>query len=127
MKIMSRIRSNSEIESELEYFDNFKIDDIGIIINRELLNSDNYETIYNNAIEIICEKLFLERKKLKLGPYKRITQKDTVHTCSICLDNFKEGTYKRELCCGHVFHKKCIDKWVQKDHSCPICRKNPFI
>jgi Ring finger domain len=24
--------------------------------------------------------------------------------------------------CGHVFHKSCILRWIQKAHSCPDCR-----
>lgn len=28
-----------------------------------------------------------------------------------------------KLCCGHEFHKKCIEKWLETSTSCPICRK----
>ncbi|XP_021276759.1 E3 ubiquitin-protein ligase RHA2B-like [Herrania umbratica] len=62
-------------------------------------------------------------------------------TCAVCLSQLKEGDEVRELrnCC-HVFHKDCIDRWVDydQDHdhdydfdhddhednhkTCPLCR-----
>ncbi|XVF35230.1 hypothetical protein REPUB_Repub18cG0127600 [Reevesia pubescens] len=57
-------------------------------------------------------------------------------TCAVCLSQLKEGNEVRELrnCC-HVFHKDCIDRWVEydQDHdhdcdqednhkTCPLCR-----
>jgi len=44
--------------------------------------------------------------------------------CSICHDNYKLREYKRELDCSHVFHKRCIDKWLKNNLSCPICRQD---
>lgn len=26
------------------------------------------------------------------------------------------------LSCGHMFHAKCIQKWIKYKRSCPICR-----
>ena len=40
-------------------------------------------------------------------------------TCSICL----EKTIEKPQDCGHVFHKKCIDTWLSKNNTCPVCRK----
>lgn len=60
----------------------------------------------------------------QLGKYKKINKQDVLlsDTCSICCDNYKCGEYKRELPCSHVFHKKCIDKWLCGNDHCPICR-----
>lgn len=44
--------------------------------------------------------------------------------CSICLEEFKIGSFERKLSCTHSFHKKCIDRWLNIINSCPICRKN---
>ncbi|KAF7822719.1 putative RING-H2 finger protein ATL19 [Senna tora] len=43
--------------------------------------------------------------------------------CSICLEEFQGG----ENClvfpvCGHVFHCKCILRWIEKKLTCPVCR-----
>ena len=46
-------------------------------------------------------------------------------TCCICLSNYKVREHKRELPkCHHIFHKRCIDRWLRKDDDrrCPICR-----
>ncbi|CAN1223108.1 RING-H2 finger protein ATL56 [Linum grandiflorum] len=43
--------------------------------------------------------------------------------CVVCLDGIKQGQWCRMLCgCGHVFHRRCVDTWLSKVPSCPICR-----
>ena len=45
-------------------------------------------------------------------------------SCDICMEEFKLKEYKRIIpSCKHYFHKKCIDKWLKKKSTCPICRK----
>lgn len=44
--------------------------------------------------------------------------------CNICMDHFSFRQYKRTLPkCNHTFHKKCIDSWLKKNSSCPVCRQ----
>ena len=64
-----------------------------------------------------------------LPKYTRINNSDFLllnnASCSICFDNYKSGEYKRHLHkCNHVFHKKCIDKWLKTtaNMECPVCR-----
>lgn len=42
--------------------------------------------------------------------------------CPICLEEFKGRQHCRRFNCSHVFHKKCIDKWLTKKTQCPVCR-----
>ncbi|KAL0702810.1 hypothetical protein Bca4012_058932 [Brassica carinata] len=43
--------------------------------------------------------------------------------CVVCLGVFKQGQWCRNLPgCGHVFHRKCVDAWLLKAGTCPICR-----
>ncbi|XP_060184476.1 probable E3 ubiquitin-protein ligase RHA1A [Lycium barbarum] len=48
----------------------------------------------------------------------------TTSTCAVCLCTFEEGEEVRELIkCNHIFHKDCLDTWLQKDSAtCPLCR-----
>lgn len=43
--------------------------------------------------------------------------------CVICLDDLRneEKTGKLENC-EHIFHKKCIKKWLEENPICPVCR-----
>ena len=48
-------------------------------------------------------------------------------SCSICLDEYQ----KQEMIvvmrkCGHVFHKKCINEWLEGNDRCPNCNENVF-
>lgn len=42
-------------------------------------------------------------------------------TCSICLDTVNPLSFRKRkyLVCGHLFHKKCIDKIYRP--NCPLC------
>ena len=48
--------------------------------------------------------------------------------CSICLENlFSEEDLETnndiiELKCKHMFHKKCLDPWVNEHKKCPLCK-----
>jgi hypothetical protein len=46
--------------------------------------------------------------------------------CSICLVDFEIGEECRKLPepCGHLFHKRCIDRWFQVSAQCPMCKRS---
>lgn len=48
--------------------------------------------------------------------------------CPVCADSIKNRDEIRELCnCSHVFHKDCLDKWVDEGQvTCPLCRSMLF-
>ena len=41
--------------------------------------------------------------------------------CIICLENFKNGDESIILPCVHIFHSKCIRRWVERKRTCPFC------
>ena len=89
-----------------------------IIFNIEFetnqINEDNPKKFKNcNEINNILGK-----------PIKIKNNNDILNECCfICMEKYKLSEYKRELPnCKHYYHKKCIDKWLKKKATCPICR-----
>lgn len=87
--------------------------------------SNNYiipEISIDNTLEI----LGLERVSVNdIIPKQKVIKSDDPlikEICVVCHEDYKCGEYKRSLNCGHIFHKKCIDKWLKTNLSCPYCR-----
>jgi hypothetical protein len=43
------------------------------------------------------------------------------HECSICLDKITNNN-KKVLTCSHIFHRDCVNTWLQESANCPLCR-----
>ncbi|XP_015078822.1 RING-H2 finger protein ATL16-like [Solanum pennellii] len=45
--------------------------------------------------------------------------------CAVCLNDFQHNEKLRIIpSCAHIFHIDCIDVWLQKNATCPLCRTN---
>ncbi|CAL5439715.1 unnamed protein product [Camellia sinensis] len=49
---------------------------------------------------------------------------DPPESCAVCLYDFDGGDEIRRLTnCRHIFHRSCLDRWMDHDHrTCPLCR-----
>lgn len=65
--------------------------------------------------------LLQEEKRLRdeANPKKR--RKLNIIQCSICLEKLPKKQ-KEFLCCAHFYHKRCINKWLERNSTCPECR-----
>ena len=62
---------------------------------------------------------FVDSQRCKLASNLSI-----VESCSICLHNFQKDEIVFALKChvNHIFHEKCLHKWVETRMACPLCR-----
>ncbi|KAF5196922.1 hypothetical protein FRX31_013490 [Thalictrum thalictroides] len=60
----------------------------------------------------------LERIKYKSEDCKQVT------SCSVCCEEFMIEEEIRKMPCSsaHIFHADCIQKWLEINHICPVCR-----
>nr|GMD10518.1 E3 ubiquitin-protein ligase RHA1B-like [Ipomoea batatas] len=53
---------------------------------------------------------------------------DPPESCAVCLYEFdRDDEIRRLTNCRHIFHRSCLDRWMDHDQkTCPLCR-TPFI
>lgn len=74
----------------------------------EYYNQQDYE--YKNAIDEYRE----HEERIHRNAYNIL--------CPICFVDISRQQQSELLPCCHLFHKKCIKTWMEKSHTCPMCR-----
>ena len=72
----------------------------------------------------VSEKLGLspaDIERLPCCPYAAGMWEEEDRRCSICLGEAEVGEQVRVLACRHHFHRLCIDQWLLKKPTCPLC------
>lgn len=62
--------------------------------------------------------------KLTITKYTEHAQNDT---CAICLESFTINDMVSVMKCNHNFHAECLEEWLTKHRSCPLCRRVPNV
>lgn len=71
-------------------------------------------------VERLREELAEKRKEInKLKENDLAIRLEDDLTCIICQELFIEST---TLSCSHSFCNYCLNSWMKKKHTCPICR-----
>ena len=83
-----------------------------------------------NVRELIqqCIKAAQHRVSTKLAyPYFVLKRADPIceTSCAFCFQRFAPREHARQLSCGHIFHRKCVDKALLKEchNTCPCCSR----
>ncbi|KAG9153726.1 hypothetical protein Leryth_005859 [Lithospermum erythrorhizon] len=96
---------------------------IGVVSDHDHQMDDSsvYDVVGSGlaGVVLLAEQLNLNR----VFSYNYHEKEDPNSKCVVCLNYFGDGDHVRKLGCRHVFHKDCLDGWL--DHlnfSCPLCR-----
>lgn len=91
--------------------------DIGVLVREsediELIGGDDEEPSFNRVPASRSSIETLEIKKYG---------GELVETCVVCMEEFPIGVDVTRMPCSHIFHGRCIVKWLEKRNSCPLCR-----
>ena len=99
-------------------------DEINELEEEEIENLINRNLVLN-VIKEIQPKPKPKLKKEKMNKKLWIKNEKGVleaPTCCICLNVMKDKCDVTKLKCNHLFHFKCLEKWVENKEVCPFCR-----
>ncbi|XP_073047043.1 brassinosteroid-responsive RING protein 1-like [Primulina eburnea] len=74
--------------------------------------------------EPISVSAALIRELLPVVLFSDLAEMDPPENCAVCLYEFSwEDEIRRLTNCRHVFHRSCVDRWMDHDQkTCPLCR-----
>ncbi|KAI9274464.1 hypothetical protein BDA99DRAFT_497563 [Phascolomyces articulosus] len=55
-------------------------------------------------------------------------QDDEEESCAICSEDLYSPTMPAvKLSCQHIFHRTCVSHWLERDTTCPYCRRITYM
>lgn len=90
--------------------------DLGVVLNDFLRNiADNHRGTPPAAVS--------EVQSLPVRTIKEKEKEEEEKQCAVCTCDFVTGDQAKQMPCQHIFHPDCIDPWLKRHNTCPICRK----
>ncbi|KAJ6851556.1 uncharacterized protein M6B38_259605 [Iris pallida] len=83
-------------------------------------NENDYEMLL--ALDENNNHTGASERQINNLPQSVIQNVNPEETCAVCLEAPSVGETIRHLPCLHKFHKECIDSWLRRKMSCPICK-----
>ncbi|KAE8721532.1 T24P13.18 [Hibiscus syriacus] len=88
----------------------------GVFVTNLDLNHDYY-----SAEGDIDEEIeFVPASKSSIDGLEIVLDSGFEFECAVCLEKGKKEA--KRMPCGHAFHDRCIEKWLEKSCMCPVCR-----
>ena len=115
-------------EEEEEEDDDEEEEEEGNENNNENNNQNNDDDDNNEEENEVSEEFNIKKDKFILNlnefQYKHIKKYSLIKEkkCPICLLKYKGSDIIKEFPCNHIYHKKCILKWLKKSNICPLCK-----
>ena len=141
LRRQSRLQIQNDLENETDFNNEFFQDNnFNLNLNSEYNEGANILLSRNDSPEIIphrhshnnlghhrrCKSKGINNLNLleesKINDEKLI-KNENIKKCAICLDNYKVGDKISYLPCFHLYHSKCIKKWLKCSKMCPLCKK----
>jgi len=119
----------SRINNAIEFIDDLKDELNDELELMSLINRNNNQPKISLLARLLDpsakQKFKLKLKKKKMSKKLFINNdkgKNEKPICCICLRTMKINDEVSLLKCQHLFHFKCLDKWIETKEDCPICR-----
>ena len=80
----------------------------------------------NRRVEVVIRKteVLIDLEHFDMSSTLRVTEEFVADRCGICRDQIQKESEQQVLPCGDKFHPGCIQRWLGRNRSCPLCRKD---
>ena len=90
---------------------------------RALLRRPELEAALDLSSELIQDDIEALKKTSEIELSWESLPEDS---CCICLSHFAEQEKALRLGCSHIFHTSCLEVWLRRNASCPVCKRSAF-
>ncbi|KAF3646712.1 hypothetical protein FXO38_08979 [Capsicum annuum] len=87
---------------------------------------ESYEMVLTQSLTEGARREFMSLPAVRsIMQYVRrvhLSENELKNKCPICMDSYSPGSEAYNIPCNHNFHFGCIETWLLKNPSCPMCR-----
>ncbi|KAF3790449.1 E3 ubiquitin-protein ligase RING1-like [Nymphaea thermarum] len=96
-----------------EYLEELGLNDQNDVLEDQSAVGDSLEQVPASRASVDA----LERRKVE-----EQEENAQINTCAVCQYGVSRGDSVAKMPCSHEFHEDCISAWLERAHSCPLCR-----
>jgi len=101
--------------------------DLDDLVLNDIVGSDS-RGVKQSIIDELPTRKFVERSKPEDEKTddvdSNVSKGYNMCSCVICMEVFETSEDVKTLPCLHIYHPKCIDKWLSRNCTCPICKRD---
>jgi len=91
-----------------------------VVISSLVVLRSGLSALWNQATRLLPRLL---RRRVLRANKAYLTPGQELGDCPICLERLHDREACHTLGCRHSFHVLCLDEWLSRHDTCPICRK----
>jgi len=102
------------------------LEDVQIFVETIPYLNQQTQTLNQPAFQgLQIEELNQNTELIIYTPLESRTSGSAAEICGICRNNFQSMEICRKLlACQHFFHQRCVDSWLHRNNTCPMCRRS---
>merc|ERR1712113_941596 len=101
-------------------FGDYAVGDISNLISSLGLNGNKGPPPASKEVVKSLKEFTFNSKEIEMK--NEDENEDGHQTCPVCKDKFEDGDVCKLMPCDHLYHKDCIEQWLNHANNCPVCR-----
>ncbi|KAG6533547.1 hypothetical protein ZIOFF_007422 [Zingiber officinale] len=86
-----------------------------------VVDDDNFDLVVDDDYHAYFDRGSRPASAVAVEGLEMVTAEES-DSCSICLEDLGMMAPVLAMPCSHLFHPRCLKKWLERSCSCPLCR-----